>query len=403
MAPSPSTAIPAAPDAAASPDAAVPPDAEVVDPEASAHDIFFACEAGRLDVVRELLASDPSLVRSTKPDGDTPLHWAARARGKGANYVEVTRELLRAGAVVDARNENQDTPLLAASFNDNFERVKLLIDGGADVDAPNQYGWTPLYSAISFGNDHGPSGLDIAVYLIDKGADINVRGDDNWTLLHMAIKKLGEGDASETRGYQRVIDMLARGVDDIDAVDDEGNAALHVAADEGLEREVSLLTREGCALDTRNRHGRTPLHLAVSRGHARVACYLASIGADASIPDANGFTAKMEAENDEEITRCIMENEREEEEEEEEEEVKEEEKEEVDGDGGETGEETGESEEGEAGDGNETEEGVDEEEGEAEEGKNDMDGEEENGNGGSRQSVTLTFVVIPCFYSAIFM
>ena len=118
--------------------------------------------------MRSLIAADASVVHATKANGDTPLHWAARARGKGRDYVEITRALLRAGAAVDARNEDEDTPLLEAAFNDNLERVKLLIDGGASIDAPNKYGWTPLYSAISFGNDHGPLGLDIAVYLIEK-------------------------------------------------------------------------------------------------------------------------------------------------------------------------------------------------------------------------------------------
>jgi len=264
-------------------------------PDLTLTDIFYACEAGRLDAVKNLLRADPKLVLARKANGDTPLHWVARATGKSPDYVGITRALVDAGAEIDAINKDGDTPLLEASFNDNLDRVEVFLAAGANVDAPNKSGWTPLYSAISFGNDHGPQGLDIALLLISKGADVNFRGADAWTPLHMAVKKLGEvngqlGKEAEARGYQRIIQTLLMEVDNIDAVTSSGNTALHFAARAGLLTVTKKLTNEGCALDPANSLGETPLLLAIREGHVKVSCFLIGSGADIQKTDASGIS-----------------------------------------------------------------------------------------------------------------
>src|SRR6188474_3254511 len=69
--------------------------------------------------------------------GRTPLHYAVEG-----GHLEVVKELLEAGANVDAQDERVigDTPLAAAG-NCSLEMAELLIRAGADPARP---GWMQL-------------------------------------------------------------------------------------------------------------------------------------------------------------------------------------------------------------------------------------------------------------------
>ena len=54
------------------------------------------------------------------------------------------RQLIEKGADVNARDQNQHTPLHNAASRRNTDVAKLLIDKGADVNAKDNYGQTAL-------------------------------------------------------------------------------------------------------------------------------------------------------------------------------------------------------------------------------------------------------------------
>jgi ankyrin repeat protein len=58
--------------------------------------------------------------------------------------------------------------------------VGLLIDAGADVNTRGKNGNTPLHDAVSFGN------LDMVKYLVSRGADVNAKNDLGLTPLMQA-------------------------------------------------------------------------------------------------------------------------------------------------------------------------------------------------------------------------
>ena len=64
--------------------------------------------------------------------GNTPLLLAA-----GAGRIEVVRELLAAGANIEARNSLDNTPLLAAVVGRQVATAKLLIEKGANTRIRN--------------------------------------------------------------------------------------------------------------------------------------------------------------------------------------------------------------------------------------------------------------------------
>jgi ankyrin repeat protein len=59
-----------------------------------------------------------------------------------------TRNYLRWGADVNARDTTQDTPLHWAAVRGFADVVKLLLESGASTDLTNQYGLTPRQMAI---------------------------------------------------------------------------------------------------------------------------------------------------------------------------------------------------------------------------------------------------------------
>lgn len=63
------------------------------------------------------------------------LHTAAR---RGLN--QILGELLQQGADVNERDEETDTPLMAAAEWDREEAITILLDAGADIDAVNRVG-----------------------------------------------------------------------------------------------------------------------------------------------------------------------------------------------------------------------------------------------------------------------
>jgi isopenicillin-N N-acyltransferase-like protein len=74
--------------------------------------------------------------------------------------------LIEAGAELDARDQNSNTPLLLACEKKLGDTAALLIERGSDVEASNALGMTPLHQAAA-------SGLaEIVPVLIAKGADV---------------------------------------------------------------------------------------------------------------------------------------------------------------------------------------------------------------------------------------
>ena len=61
---------------------------------------------------------------------------------------EKVRQLIQAGANVNAKNKDGLTPLmLAARDNTNPEVLKVLLEAGTDVNAQSKSGWTPVMQA----------------------------------------------------------------------------------------------------------------------------------------------------------------------------------------------------------------------------------------------------------------
>jgi ankyrin repeat protein len=138
-----------------------------------------ACALGDEHRVKELLAADPSLLRSRTADG-FPGHSMAIFFGHGP----LARWLIEQGADVNAAAENAQrvTPLHAAAAVRDRETLRLLLERGADPNVKQQLDYTPLHGAASRGD------VEMAELLLANGAQRDARASDGMTPAEVARK-----------------------------------------------------------------------------------------------------------------------------------------------------------------------------------------------------------------------
>ncbi|KAB8265733.1 ankyrin repeat-containing domain protein [Aspergillus pseudonomiae] len=148
--------------------------------------LHFAVSLGHLECVNALLEAGASVNAKTEQD-NTPLHYSAGPcveyypqwwvhEGflhyprfeKTANCMET---LLKAGAAVDVQNHNRETPLHRAARHGWVACVEALINAGAVLDPKDRDNMTPLHIAVAW------SHIDCVRMLVERGASVGLLAD----------------------------------------------------------------------------------------------------------------------------------------------------------------------------------------------------------------------------------
>ena len=134
------------------------------------------------------------------PRGNFPLENAAKKC-----QVAVVKKLIEYGAIVDAKGENELTPLHSAVQKGYLDICKLLLSYNANINGvqSNGSGDTPLHESAGRGHS------DITNLLISKGGNIHARDSRQFTPLHCASQ---EGRAEEVGSFlnRRILNGFQR-------------------------------------------------------------------------------------------------------------------------------------------------------------------------------------------------
>jgi uncharacterized protein len=254
--------------------------------------LMYAARQNAIDAARALADAGADL-NLADPDGTTALVFAiinghfdlakllvekgadpniADERGMAALYATVDMSTL--DETVGRPNPKPHSTISAADL------VSTLLERGAspnaalkspvlervhnDGDASLAEGATPLMRAAK--------DTDVAVMksLLDHGADVHARTKKLQTPLMYAASRLSGFRGTPNRGTEHAalaaIELcLDRGAD-VNAVDENGQTAVHLAVAQAEDSVIRLLASRGANLNAKDKQGRTPIDLARAGG-----------------------------------------------------------------------------------------------------------------------------------------
>jgi ankyrin repeat protein len=148
-----------------------------------------------------------------------------------------------------------------------------------DFEDKDDSGMTKLHHAAQAGN------LRLTESLIYGGANLGSRDNGGRTALHYASMEQSHGPDIMTLLLQ------AGGKAIVNLVDDNGQAALHYAAERDFTDGIQILVDHGADTRTTDKYGFSPCLWAVVAGQTRATDKLLTMGADANPTSADGKSA----------------------------------------------------------------------------------------------------------------
>jgi len=128
------------------------------------------------------------VTRNVPVYGRSIMHMACGSDGPGTYNFSKVKEILKSK---NNRINDQDqygfTPLffslMYSKYDNKFEIIKALLDGGADVNIQTIMGNTILHSAVFIGK------IEYVKMIVEKGVDINIKNNNKKTALDIACEK----------------------------------------------------------------------------------------------------------------------------------------------------------------------------------------------------------------------
>lgn len=215
--------------------------------------IFFSrLDHGTHAEVKEILDTIGPQLASTMKFGSRPLHIVAGSRSDSRATAEV---LLKAGADINALDDDGSTALMDACRYGRSKMVTFLLMHGADPEIANARGEKVIDFAIELDRRH------IVIDLVKAGADINWPDRKGISpFLHVCLQK--------NVGLAEI--MLTVGSPDLALCTPFGETALHLACDAFEPDLVELMLRHGADPLMPDDKGVPPLERALVRGNRMI-------------------------------------------------------------------------------------------------------------------------------------
>ncbi|KAJ6131288.1 hypothetical protein N7523_001748 [Penicillium sp. IBT 18751x] len=232
--------------------------------------VLAAASRGHRDVVRTLLWHNFDPNEKDHCGFCRPIHRAATH-----GHVEILKDLLEAGADMQALNHDDETAYARAVIEGQANVVSFFLQRGTSTE-------TLIHGGLSLAWAARHANLDSMNILLEAGADLEATTENGETILHWATR-WGQS--------QSVALLLDKGAAP-DIPDRHGHTPLHFACFHGdSAKTITLLLQRKVAIDRRGlSNGRTPLAAAASLGFTEAIKPLLEGGADPAIKDVDGCT-----------------------------------------------------------------------------------------------------------------
>ena len=218
------------------------------------------------------------IVAGADVDAEDATQQSAHLIAASEGYRELLELTLASGADPGALDGFNGTALIRAAERGHADTVGLLLQAGVAVDHVNRPGFTALHEAIIYG-DGSQRYVETVRLLVARGADV-------------ALAPVGDGIPplrhARSRGQDAVAATLQAAVEAGQPGDPAG--LLLEAAAAGDPDRVAVALRAGADLEARDAQDRTPLLLAAANDHVAVARLLVALDADPDALDARHDT-----------------------------------------------------------------------------------------------------------------
>ncbi len=149
--------------------------------------------------------------------------------------------------------------IVDAVISGDAGQVRELIDAGADVDARDETGATLLMLAAGVGH------LEIVSLLIESGANVNACDERGWSAISRAVY-----NSEQKCGHPQVVQALIAAGADVEAAIGYGVRPLMLAAGYGETAVVEVLLKAGADVLAKNEGGYTALMMVKQKHYVDV-------------------------------------------------------------------------------------------------------------------------------------
>jgi len=268
----------------------------------------------------------PHDINGVDADGNTVLHVAALM-----GNAELVSRFILLGADPQIKNNDGDTPLHLALWNDKEDVVRVITgldantvfdvdkNGNSALDLSllmDEERYLDILITTKVGEVRDTEGQNIVHYFvktknlngimqcIKKGIPISVKDNNNKTPLDLALE-----DSNDYDSIKIAAELILGGADEVetdfsyfqDAISsrninarfDDGQTPLHLASIMGHNAIAAYLLNDGADTSVQDSSGATPLHEAVRYGNVDIIYSLLAAGADVNAKDNLGKTPIM--------------------------------------------------------------------------------------------------------------
>ena len=233
-------------------------------PVPTADDVFAALKARDPARLSAVLAANPPLAGARRPDGTSAIAASLfTLNDDEETFVRPPDNVLLRSLV----GRHPPLDIYDAAATGDLSRLRALLDREpalANAVHPS-LGITPLHFA-AFGG-----AAPAVALLIERGSVLDAPSHNKFHNTALLLSVLSDE-------YDTAAVLLAKGAN-VEAVEDGGERAVHLAAEEGDVRLLALLLDHGAAVDAKTDGGETPLVIATKRGKAQAANLLRARGA----------------------------------------------------------------------------------------------------------------------------